>query len=75
MAIKEEEQWKVLATGGGLQPRCQGLAKESLALNQSLAQFPDELWEEKERNNVRGLSQSVPDQDQHATMSLHWEFS
>lgn len=43
----------MLATaGGGLQPRLQGLAKESLTLTQSLAQFPDELWEEKERNNV-----------------------
>lgn len=64
----------MLATGCALQPRLQGLAKESLALNQSLAQFPDEIWE-KERNYVRGLSQSVQDPDQHATMSLHWQLS
>lgn len=42
----------MMATGGDLQPRLQGLAKESLALNQSFAQSPEELWEEKERNNV-----------------------
>lgn len=49
--MEEDEEWKVLATGGDLQPRLQGLAKESSALNQSLAQFPDEFWEE-ERNNA-----------------------
>lgn len=62
----------MLATGGNLQPRLQGLAKETPALNQSLAQFPNQLWEEKERNNVRGLSQSVQDSVQDVTMSLHW---